>query len=76
MLTVIHFHVSWYSCNNQCWDKLGWWFMAVSIAIVRVLIPLTSFSIAIYNMIQKQGGSNAYNLLQMSHALTILFSAI
>lgn len=74
VLTVFHFHVSWYSRNNQCWDKVGWWFMALNVVICRVIIPLISFSFAIYNMIEKSKGSNAYNILQMSHALTILFS--
>ena len=75
-LTVIHFHVSWYSKRCGCWDKVGWYFMAVSTVVVRAVIPVVSIIISFHNMTKKKGGTDTYNLLQMSHSLTILFSAI
>ena len=76
-LTLIQFHVSWYSRSCQCWDAVGWWFMAVSTVIVRAVIPIASLVItAIVIKGSDEKESNVFNLLQVSHALTMLFSTI
>ena len=76
-LTLIQFHVSWYSRSCQCWDAAGWWFMAASTVIVRAVIPIVSLIITAIDVSKSEEGlSNTYDLLQVSHALTLLFSAI
>ena len=76
-LTLIQFHVSWYSRSCQCWDAVGWWFMAASTVIVRAVIPIASLIITAIDLSNSEEfQSNVYDLLQVSHALTLLFSAM
>jgi len=76
LLTVFHFHVSWYSRRNRCWDFAGWYCMAIKNFILRGVIPVWSIIIAFVAMFNMRKGTNSYNLLLMSHALTSFFSTI
>ena len=75
-LTVIHFHVGWYSMTNKCWDLVGWWFYAVTTVIVRLVIPVISLTIAVYKNTATESQSNNSAMLATSNALTITISAV
>ena len=46
VLTVFHFHVSFYSRSSQCWDAVGWWFMILATFMLRVVVPIGCVVIA------------------------------
>jgi len=73
---VFHFHVSFYSRESDCWDAVGWWFMAIACFILRFVIPIFSVALCLVVHFELKDGSNAYSLLFMSYGFTCLFSTI
>ena len=70
VLTVFHFHVSFYSRSSECWDRCGWYFLVTAVFMVRVAIPIASMVIAIDAYMKFHEGSNCYSLLLLFHAVT------
>lgn len=38
--SIYWFHVSFYSENNKCWDKMGWYFHTMAAALNFIVIPI------------------------------------
>ena len=76
VMTVFHFHISFYSRNYSCWDAMGWWFYLLGSIILRILIPIACIAIGLIAHFELKDGSNAYILLLMSNAFTSFGSTI
>ena len=72
MLTMLNFHVSFYSRSSDCWDAIGWYFHTITIFLLRIVIPIASIIIALMAHFELENGSNSYSLLLMSHAFTCI----
>ena len=76
LLTVIYFHVSWYSKKNKCWDRSGWWFHFILTMILHFFLPIIVSIIAVHAYGYNKDGSNSYSLLLITHALTCILSTV
>lgn len=76
LLTIIYFHVSWYSKNHACWDRSGWWFHCILSVILHFVLPIVVVFIAVDAYAANKDGSNAYSLLLVTHALTCILSSV
>lgn len=73
--TVCYFHISFYSENSPCWDKVGYFVHQLNLWTSHLFIPITVNCLTYSQFKSSNEGKTAYNILFVCYSIVCVISA-